>query len=834
MIKIQNDNRGFILFWSLAMSVVVASIALTLVGSAIMVTNSASRTLQKDLTQIEAENLSRIAFNLLKTMVQENNNLTSADLTTALNAKMAPLIKSGYTIKNLSVGIDPNLFISQIPGGPFRGLQSQNHALTMDLVLFHTASRTTAKFDVSAYLGNIYPTQFNFFSFSDLTNLNAIQTVNTSGRIFANDFAYIGNYGGYSPFTMDFFATAGNFNNIPGWNSRIATVQTPTRSSDYVTLPDPIDNNCTNCGGSGLGFYMWALNTWNGQFQDSHFGVQRLDYWFGNDTFLNIPRLGSPPPGGLEKYELAYQADIRIINGVWYLKNPSNSLQWPGLPIWSDHPGSMKAWNENDHEGTQDVGQADIANNLTTLGLNTAWPAGTMPQKFSYYKTNPVTGTIDTSSFQGIVSYGNLQNTTTTGSGNWAPGDFVGDPLCTAGNTCQNCGGGGPVKTKSITGFTPQCMDALGVVGPSPNKGARLLNATRSGFKFGFAEYIAVNHSATSKIWPMNFDLVQFQNALTCSGHPGELGCYFGNGNYMGREFNGIIFINNSWKNQLQMTQYPFMQNDTQVDPEFTSATNNDASQAGVINGAAGPVQNQILPMQLCSDSLKGTGFDSVSGTNHFTIPDCAKYKNHSVFAARTNAVRVINGGIDPTKFKFGLTIYGPAQIYATGDMNPNSDVTTLTSTPWTPLFLASASIIPLSNAWDDSNAPWDQSAGSIYRQARDTRQIMTATYGHDTGPDFDEVWSGAVYEKRGGNVVLPKLLGADNYSFFYWREDPAIQVVYLGPGVFVNPDVMNYLEDPHYQIYNNQPPGMMPVNVLSINSWIKKTRETATASSGP
>ncbi len=832
MIKIHKDNRGFVLLWSLAMSVVVASIGLALLGSAIMVTNSASSTLQKDMTQIEAENLSRIAFNLMKSTLQENSDLTSDQLTVILNDKLVSILKPGYSINNFSVNIDPNLFISQIPGGPFRGLQSQNRALTMDLVLYHNPSRTTAKFDLSAYLGNIYPTQFNFFSFADLQNLNAIRSVNTSGRIFANDFAYIGNYGGYSPFTMDFFATAGNFYNIPGWNTRVAKVQNPSASTDYVIVPDPIDNNCTNCSGSGLGFYKWASNTWNGQFQDSHFGVQRLDYWFGNDTFLNIPRISSPP-GELVKYQLAYQADIRIINGVWYLKNPNSVSQWPGLPIWSDHPGSMTAWNENDHEGSQAVGQDDIAANLTALALSTAWPAGTMPQKFSYYKVNPATGAIDTANFQGIVSYGNLQNTTTTGAGNWLPGDFVGDPLCNAGFTCQNCGGGGVVKTKSIANFTPQCANALGVAGLSPNRGARLLNATRSGFKFGFANYIATNHASTSKIWPMNFDLVQFQNALTCgAGHPGELGCYFGAGKYMGREFNGIVYINNTWKNQLQKTQYPFMQNDAQVDAVFAGATNNDPWQPAVTRGGSGPIQNQILPMQLCSDSQKGLGFDSPLGTNLFKIPDCAKYKDHSTFAARTNALRVINGGIDPTKFTKGLTIYSPVQIYATGDLNPNSDVTTVTSTPWMPLFLASASIIPLSNAWDDSNAPWDQSPGAIYRQARNTKQIMTATYGHDTGPDFDEVWSGTQYEKRGGNIVFPTLLGADDYSNFYWREDPNIQVVYLGPGVFVNPDTMNYLEDPHYQVYNNQPAGMMPVNVVSINSWIKKTRETA--STGP
>ena len=88
MIKIKSDDKGFILFWCLAMSVVVASIALTLVGSATMVTNSASRTIQKDQTQIETENIARISFNLLKLMIQQNINLASVDLTNALNAKI--------------------------------------------------------------------------------------------------------------------------------------------------------------------------------------------------------------------------------------------------------------------------------------------------------------------------------------------------------------------------------------------------------------------------------------------------------------------------------------------------------------------------------------------------------------------------------------------------------------------------------------------------------------------------------------------------------------------------------------------------------------------------
>jgi hypothetical protein len=96
----------------------------------------------------------------------------------------------------------------------------------------------------------------------------------------------------------------------------------------------------------------------------------------------------------------AYQADIRIIDGEWYLRDTTNPSAWPGIPIWGDHPCA----NHNAPEKTC----AAAFNNKSLAGhyTNTATP---LRRLYSAYEridrgilTNPAP--------RGVVSYGKLLN----------------------------------------------------------------------------------------------------------------------------------------------------------------------------------------------------------------------------------------------------------------------------------------------------------------------------------------------------------------------------------------------------------------------------------------
>mgnify|MGYP001174558050 CR=1 FL=1 len=49
-------------------------------------------------------------------------------------------------------------------------------------------------------------------------------------------------------------------------------------------------------------------------------------------------------PEDIRLQKLATKADIRIINGIWFVRNEprGDETNWPGIPVWSDHHGPSK------------------------------------------------------------------------------------------------------------------------------------------------------------------------------------------------------------------------------------------------------------------------------------------------------------------------------------------------------------------------------------------------------------------------------------------------------------------------------------------------------------
>jgi hypothetical protein len=262
----------------------------------------------------------------------------------------------------------------------------------------------------------------------------------------------------------------------------------------------------------------------------------------GTSRFLIDPLLAGEPTD-VQQQKIAYKADIRIIDGVWYLRDPDHPAEL-GAPIWSDRAGNTAAGIEERW--------AESANNVGQDDLFETFPA--RPKRYSYYRTvgnNSATlDAVDTSKLP-VVSYGTLIRESNaagfaphTAAGvtvRWLPG-YVGttpEATCGAGTPCW--------KLNKAT--TP----------------AQFLQATRSGIRSawdesgvtdGAADCGTVNRKATLGVTmtdgrgsplfnmlPLNFDVAAFQNALGDTT-TGELGAVFAS---RGRTFNGIVFVSATW-----------------------------------------------------------------------------------------------------------------------------------------------------------------------------------------------------------------------------------------------------------------------------------------------
>lgn len=136
----------------------------------------------------------------------------------------------------------------------------------------------------------------------------------------------------------------------------------------------------------------------------------------------------------VKSYKFAQNANSRIINGVWYLRDPAQPPElFPGVPIWSDHPGRYI-------EGGNAVGQDDLRDRWS---LTNPWPAApATPRRFSYYEYDSAAQTIvDDPVGEGVVSYGTLVNTGAAPN-RFRPGHWINNgasSLC-IGAATLNCG----------------------------------------------------------------------------------------------------------------------------------------------------------------------------------------------------------------------------------------------------------------------------------------------------------------------------------------------------------------------------------------------------------
>lgn len=354
--------------------------------------------------------------------------------------------------------------IEMITTGPFAGLEVKLQVIDMRFQARRSVSGAVCRSEQSLSLGRI--ALFQFFVFADLPLLDLVgdndETMLMRGRIHTNGRTCLGGgaNAGFASGVSGPFAVRLDVNmtavdrivhsercNLGGGDVGIVGNRArgpaplpprPDRLLDVDVLErfsPRSDSGCSNSGSCPGGWRSFTLTRYLGRLQDTEHEVQELTLpvdppemrsqrgWPArgapvsqvmrsgpsrpNTRFLVEPQLTNDP-AGFARNKLAHKAQLRIIDGVWYVKDPGadNSPDaegddgpWPGIPIWSDHPGEFTVALTRG-EGVEggvpiEVGQSDIRAALdesADVRLEKAkWSArrrigaSPTPRRFSYY-----------------------------------------------------------------------------------------------------------------------------------------------------------------------------------------------------------------------------------------------------------------------------------------------------------------------------------------------------------------------------------------------------------------------------------------------------------------
>jgi L-ascorbate metabolism protein UlaG (beta-lactamase superfamily) len=595
--------------------------------------------------------------------------------------------------------------LAPLPNGPFEGMNARQDTISLAITAEH---RETTKFrcatNQTLTLGKIAMFQFFLFSDSAYTDWHPGPIMRASGRMHAN-----GNIGLDGNLRIARITASGNIGCIAGGappavntnctlaNAMIANIAAPTMTNDAHFTAFTRANATWQT--QALALYA------NGNALDAAHGVPRLQLpivgqpqvqrgfdaanneivnsnsavvngvtrEFPNSRLLVDPVLASDSLE-IKRQKFAHNADIRIINGAWYLKNPKDENDWPGVIIWSDHGEHVQRAVEEFRGSSTNIGQRGANGLSTPTGAPVQW-LGRTPRRFSYYGVQLAgpnagrlirdlgTGAAATERPVGtefmqraVISYGALFRDATAGehAAVWRPGvrTLV---RGSAEAWCEADPGGPPIPRThiidalAVASGTPSapCTTPAGGAANAPTQAAALLAATRSGFRDGFAELLAcntddnVNGNPTTcsgnpdpkrdrrrgNILPMNFDVHAFQEALADTT-PGELGSYFCPpavetcGAFMGRPFNGIVYL---------AAPYPGSEN------------------GYGINGGTSPPAQLPIPGRIHDASGVVTALHGVNHADHLLDTGLAAGRSR----ADTNPVGADNfaapTGIDPT-----------------------------------------------------------------------------------------------------------------------------------------------------------------------------------------
>jgi hypothetical protein len=370
-------------------------------------------------------------------------------------------------------------------------------------------------------------------------------------------------------------------------------------------------------GGTLIADATWrqtALTRWKGQLQDKAHGVPRLAVPItgrpvvqaGRDSSYavqkNNPRVNGSivansrflidpmlpvETADVRQQKFAFKADIRILNGVWYVRDPAQP-QLLGRPVWSDHPGTYqrKLGEDTMIEAAsaltvgattplrRDVGQADL------------FGTGVRPKRYSYYRTRaaapiayePYGLALDRSvaGNRAVISYGAVHREAT--GPYWVPGAMVWNRTANSNIGEWRTTAASDVRTLlhgTRSGFRDGWHQVSFYCNDSNGQRDRFMESTKVGASTRDIDAAQLSgtssvgcgndtndndakRSLLSNMLPINFDVGAFGAALNDTT-AGELGSFF----VAGRKFNGIVWVGSYW---------PGLYNGFSNDPD-TSAT---------------------------------------------------------------------------------------------------------------------------------------------------------------------------------------------------------------------------------------------------------------------
>lgn len=775
-----------------------------------------------------AEGTMIVVTKLAQNYLSETNSPDANELRQKLIEELPPLTPPNYSIEDIQVSFEGEPTLGPITSGTFKGMLAPQTTMRVSYNVKSsqdTANRPVIHMESTLSLAQVAMFQFLYFIDLVFADFSPGPIMQLNGRVHSNgDLCLSGALGLY----VSRVTSAGRLmhGSDPRCLYQLSGDETFISSGPDLTAPVRLtrqnSNGCTSCAGGTLPWADYAPATWNGNALDSSHAVNEMvlpvpsnvnaqlgadgdDRWRGMNNTRNLRFIIDPvltsDPDQVVKQKYSFKSTIRIINGVWYLKDPANVRAWPGLPIWSDHPGRA-----TDNYGNA-VGQDDIRQRWSTTDYR--WPAGDTPRRFSYYEYNAAATSLRNDN-RGVISYGNLYADTGSSPTHWRPGHWLdstnGDRICPSGSLLSSTG--------LVDAFEAINCTSAG----SPGAATALLNGTRAGIRDMHTLNLypdAAERTQRARILPMNFDVSEFQLALLDTS-PGELGSYFGPGR-LHEEFNGVVFISSDWPGSLN----GFSPMDQPTPPPVQGSNNSDTGQMNV----TGPMQRE-LPQALCSEVAPsgqvgaGMAYDLFSngGTpvNKFRIPDCALYRTNSR-RAYVNAVRVVNGyALNPTQLTKGLSIVSNIGAYLQGEFNTRSNVTTESSTPWTPTMLAADQIVFLSNAWSDANSAWTPSYSGDRIAAPTTYNLGVLTgWSRQSNsmtlhafPSMMEDWRTARITFN-GSIVVGFYPTYERYGKFYASDGSVYRA---------GERMINY--DKHFQYTANQPPGSPLFYISSLLDW--------------
>lgn len=689
--------------------------------------------------------------------------------------------------------------VGGLPNGPFRGIPARQD--TILLAVEQRRGEHRCRVQQTLTLGKLSMFQFFLFSDSPYTDWQPVPKAVVEGRVHANgDLCLGGGQGLY----LETVTAAGDINPTVSNRCRlppsqgaplvfIANKDSPTFDQDgspHSLDPRPSDFRqlLPNDRDRAPSWEVFARNSWSRHVLDRAHDVQTLKLpVLGKPTaqngfaadgtvhdnadslrFFVEPvrfRSGTEDEASVRAQKLAEKATIRIIDGVWYVRRNDND--WPGLPIWSDHPGHYvtSAADGLVPEGIA-VGQDDILH------------GGPMPRLYSAYSGSPWHPVE-----RPVITYGAVAN---VGSGMWQP-SHVSSALA--------------------------------------NSPTQLLEATRRGFRSAHAQAaLATRTPALSEnarhtpanVLPINVDVGALQEALD-SNRPNELGRVLRD---LGVEFNGIVWIGASWPGSeggYAGTQPATIMAQGEHDDPFQPMPP--------------PGHQRALPRVFCSDSDAGTPFFTfpymVPNCAFGSRPNAVRTLNarfvhvdHATNPFRSGPPQLRSEGTLPA----GLTIATSLPLYAMGDHNLSANTEELdmgaSGAQWVPMLLAGDVVTVLSNAWQDAAAPWHQRIQDTFFLRRATTTTLnvaimggwTMTRGgvYSGGVEnllrINESWQNQTLRLRGSLVI------SHNAVYDQWPR--------VAGGSFTTPPQRDWAFDKHLENLSLQPPGAPVYDVTAVRSW--------------